>query len=438
MPQQDQSCRKFERSSRNTSALHEWVHTALGQPHMCIYFFSGINEVWGFSAGWNVGYTVLDYQLALIPGHLSQKKEDGSLNITVYRKPSHTDHYLDFQSHHPPHVKRDLVKCLYDRARGITSTQDNLQKEEHHLSKVLRWNVYLICSAAWPPQCEEDAQDSLSDEGISPPLVMLPYTAGVSMDIRWVCRKYGMKVIFRSGLSLRSVLTQVKDPLPMGKQSKVVYRIPCSCSKKIGDEVEGAPGSLQERDTGEVCSSWTCMEGPTHHQVGGDQSGWHGQTSQWTASRKPSTSTWPLLRNASTGTQDFSSLDAAWLSWENGKAEPTGLMDLSQILRTSMTANDAVYGHKNDAFPLCDIFTLKKTGASRSKCLCVLPCFQAGKWELCIPVMKLIHFSLDATYSYTLHLEESSSNNRLAQLDFPVSVTVSTLVENVEERALST
>ena len=108
------------------------------------------------------------------------QKEDGSLDITVYRKPIHTNQYLDFQSHHPPHVKRGLVRCLHNRARGITSTQDNLQKEEHHLSKVLRWNGGFICSAAWPPQHEEDAQDSLPEEGSSPPLVMLPYTAGAS------------------------------------------------------------------------------------------------------------------------------------------------------------------------------------------------------------------------------------------------------------------
>ena len=28
---------------------------------------------------------------------LLRRKEDGSLDITVYRKPIHTDHYLDFQ-----------------------------------------------------------------------------------------------------------------------------------------------------------------------------------------------------------------------------------------------------------------------------------------------------------------------------------------------------
>ena len=40
-----------------------------------------------------------------------------------------------------------------------------------------------------------------------------------------------MKVAFKSGRSLCLVLTKVKDLLPIEKQSKVVYRIPCSCDK---------------------------------------------------------------------------------------------------------------------------------------------------------------------------------------------------------------
>ena len=38
-----------------------------------------------------------------------------------------------------------------------------------------------------------------------------------------------------------------------------------------------------------------------------------------------------------------------------------------KLWETPVTVNDAVYGHKNDAFPFHDIFALKKTGASRLK-----------------------------------------------------------------------
>ena len=36
------------------------------------------------------------------------------------------------------HVKSGLVKCLYDRARSITTRQNNLQKKECHLTEVLK------------------------------------------------------------------------------------------------------------------------------------------------------------------------------------------------------------------------------------------------------------------------------------------------------------
>ena len=43
--------------------------------------------------------------------------------------------------------------------------------------------------------------------------------------------KFNIRVVFKSGQTLRSMLTKVKDTLPLGKQSNVVYRIPCSCGQ---------------------------------------------------------------------------------------------------------------------------------------------------------------------------------------------------------------
>ena len=60
------------------------------------------------------------------------------------------------------------------------------------------------------------------------------------------------------------MLTTVKDTLPLGKQSNVVYLIPFSCSQvyigvtrrrpetETGDETEGTPTCLQEGDDEKV------------------------------------------------------------------------------------------------------------------------------------------------------------------------------------------
>lgn len=64
------------------------------------------------------------------------------LGSTVYRKPTRTDYYLNFQSHHPLHIKGDLVRCLHDRAKDIATSQDTLTQEECHITTVLRKNGY--------------------------------------------------------------------------------------------------------------------------------------------------------------------------------------------------------------------------------------------------------------------------------------------------------
>ena len=57
--------------------------------------------------------------LPFLDTHL-RRKEDSNLAIMVCRKPTHTDWYLHFRFHHLSHVKRGPVRCLHDRARGIT------------------------------------------------------------------------------------------------------------------------------------------------------------------------------------------------------------------------------------------------------------------------------------------------------------------------------
>ena len=94
------------------------------------------------------------------------RREDGRLDVSVCRKPTHMDRYLCFKSHHPTDVKRGVVRCFYDMATGIISTQDNLQKEVDHLATVLKQNAYpanFICNASAQPT-QATADTSSRDE----------------------------------------------------------------------------------------------------------------------------------------------------------------------------------------------------------------------------------------------------------------------------------
>ena len=62
---------------------------------------------------------------------------DGSLSITVYRKPTHTDQYLQWDSHHHLSAKFNVIQTLSHRASTVCSDPELLQKEKEHLRKAL-------------------------------------------------------------------------------------------------------------------------------------------------------------------------------------------------------------------------------------------------------------------------------------------------------------
>ena len=59
--------------------------------------------------------------------------EDGSTHVKVYRKPTHTDQYLNFSSNHHPQHKRSVVRTLMTRAEVMVTRPDCRRKEMAHV-----------------------------------------------------------------------------------------------------------------------------------------------------------------------------------------------------------------------------------------------------------------------------------------------------------------
>ena len=60
---------------------------------------------------------------------LSVINEDGTIRTWVYRKDTHTDQYLNFQSNHPLEHKRGVVKTLAQRAKTVVSKREDRRKD---------------------------------------------------------------------------------------------------------------------------------------------------------------------------------------------------------------------------------------------------------------------------------------------------------------------
>ena len=62
---------------------------------------------------------------------------DGSITTSVFRKPTHTELYMQWDNHHAISSKYSVIGTLHYRANTICSSPELLQQEEQHLKKVL-------------------------------------------------------------------------------------------------------------------------------------------------------------------------------------------------------------------------------------------------------------------------------------------------------------
>ena len=163
-------------------------------------------------------------------------KDDGSLQTSVYRKPTHTDLYLQWDSHHTIPSKYSVVGTLYHRAKTICSNQEMLLKEEQHLFQALRkckypnWalnRVKLRCQN--PSKKQKNTNQRKQNNQFRKNLYMVvPYYKGLSKSIKRSCNKFGVQVHFKGGLTIKDLLMAPKDKDHILKKSGVIYKYTCN------------------------------------------------------------------------------------------------------------------------------------------------------------------------------------------------------------------
>ncbi|KAL9963172.1 hypothetical protein ACROYT_G032347 [Oculina patagonica] len=150
------------------------------------------------------------------------------IEVNVYRKATHTDRYLDFNSYHPECHKRSVVCTLLRRAKNIPSTQKGKREETKRVKTVLRENNY---PSSFINKCERSLSKPPADLPTNG-FVVLPYVQGISEKIGRILKQQEVKVAYKPLKTVNSLFPRPKAQNDVDRpKSGVVYRIGCtSCN----------------------------------------------------------------------------------------------------------------------------------------------------------------------------------------------------------------
>ena len=161
---------------------------------------------------------------------------DNSLLTLVYRRPTHTDLYLQWDSHHHLLAKFSVIKTLKHRTKTVCSNHQLLKEEEDHLNKALRRCKY----PAWAlnranmkqknnNRTNQDSGNKKNNTGNNnnKPYIVVPYVKGMHESCKNICRKHGIEMYFKGGNTIKDLLVHPKDKNTILQKSGVICKYKC-------------------------------------------------------------------------------------------------------------------------------------------------------------------------------------------------------------------
>ncbi len=167
------------------------------------------------------------------------RKPDKSVKLLVYRKATHTDQYLSFQSHHPLQQKLGVIRTLMDRCHSIVTEPEDKEKEMSHIKTALKVCGYPEWSFVKVEQQQKQKQE-LGKNKKQPEkteekkvgIVILPYVRGCTEQLQRIFHKYNIFTAVKPHRTLRSMLVHPMDKIDKENKCNVVYKVKCkNCEK---------------------------------------------------------------------------------------------------------------------------------------------------------------------------------------------------------------
>ena len=164
---------------------------------------------------------------------------DNTFSTTVYRKPTHTDQYLHWDSNHHITAKQSVFNTLAFRAKTVSSSQESMDKELEHIKTALQhcqfspwalnqWHLKFTQSNQQSNNTTNTTNNNNpTDSTKNKATIVVPYIPNTSEKFKKLHKRKGIQVHFKDTNTLRTALGNPKDKDPKANQTGIIYNYQC-------------------------------------------------------------------------------------------------------------------------------------------------------------------------------------------------------------------
>ena len=195
-----------------------------------------------------------------------RRREEGLLSTTIYKKPTHTGRYLNFNSNVPTSVKRSVALSVFRRRTYLTAGEKEKKEEEKRIMYDLERNGFptnfIQTSRRYAKKRDNPSTDT------STTTATIPYVQGTTEAIARVLRLVNVRTVSTSRKRKWSLMTGAKDPLPSQSLPGVVYAMGCTeCPRIYIGETKRTAGRRAEEHQAHLRKGNADMSAVAYHAI---------------------------------------------------------------------------------------------------------------------------------------------------------------------------
>ena len=164
---------------------------------------------------------------------------DDTFSTTVYRKPTHIDQYLHWDSNHHITAKQSVFNTLAHMAKTVSSSQVSFNQEMDHIKTALQHcQFHSWALNQWQlkfTQSNQQSNNNTNTTNCNNPVdntknkatIVVPYIPNTSEKFKKLCERKGIQVHFKGTKTPRTALGNPKDKDPKANQTGIIYHYQC-------------------------------------------------------------------------------------------------------------------------------------------------------------------------------------------------------------------